>query len=687
MNSENGCKWFFAPEGPVDNGPTNPSKGTFSSSPDIDVVRESIQNSLDAQNDVGKPVFVKFSFSKLYSSQFPAFFGLREHIRASLEAYKDNDRAKEKFPTMLQYLSSSGDSGPFAESIDVLTIGDYNTKGMPYDKEAKSSPFVAFMHAIGVSTSKGENAGGSNGLGKETLYNRSAIKALLISTRTISGQVVFQGATKLATHKDPDNPANDRASAFGFYGKDVKAPITVADDIPECFRRQEPGTDIHVVGLHQFNEDATKDSIVKAVLNHFWLAVHRGKLVVEVDGITIDADSLPSLLASNFSDTFDKASIKNYEKWNPRPYYNTVVNAEAKKEKTAFVEKNCAVLGHVRMFLDWSADNLPKKVVFMRQPRMVIYKAGKPSYPNFAAVFVCDHDLGNRALRCVEPPAHNEWDIKYFEGNDSDKARYRKGIREVNDFVVETLDKYFRSESSSNEIIIPGLAELLPDLEQSDEGVPGSVGSGASDGLKPSGKIAHKETAAPVSFIDSPDNSNGRSSTAKSSCGMATSLIEDTGVTTDENAGGSPVVEVGHESMSGNSGGGGGGGGGGEEPQDTPPKTTTDKPNAKTLIHIHILYTPICHFKDGVLLHRLVLKPDPREDIARYKCVNIYVKTGNDNNTQDATAIKSVVNLPAGATLNGNEITGLDVTGNLKLDIQFADTIKHSVKVVAYARN
>ena len=119
----------------------------------------------------------------------------------------------------------------------------------------------------------------------------------------------------------------------------------------------------------------------------------------------------------------------------------------------------------------------------MRQPRMVIYKGGKPSYPNFAAVFVCDHDIGNRALRYVEPPAHNEWDIKYFEGADADKARYRKCISEVNNFVVSMLDKHFRGESTHNEIIIPGLAELLPDIEKSDDGVPGTVGSGSSDGL------------------------------------------------------------------------------------------------------------------------------------------------------------------------------------------------------------
>ena len=223
--SENGCKWYFGPEGPVKNGPTNPSKGTFSSSPDIDMVREALQNSLDAKiepNDE-KPVIVKFSFTRMHSSEFPAFFALRDHIKASLDAYPDNDRAKEKFPTMISYLSNK--SGGYAEYVDLLTIGDYNTKGMPYEKGKDSLPFYAFLHSIGLSVDKPEESGGSNGVGKETLYNRSAIKAQLISTRTTDGQVVFQGATKLATHKDPHDPNNPRASAFGFYGQDKDEPI------------------------------------------------------------------------------------------------------------------------------------------------------------------------------------------------------------------------------------------------------------------------------------------------------------------------------------------------------------------------------------------------------------------------------------------------------------------------------
>ena len=683
MNAEKECKWYFGLEGPMENGPTNPTKGTFSSSPDIDIVREALQNSLDAQYDEEKPVTVKFSFSKMRSSDFPSFFHIRDHIKATLKAYENNDRAREKFPTMIDYLSESQGSDRFAEYIDVLTVGDYNTKGMPYEKGKSTSPFYAFLHSIGVSVFKESGAGGSNGLGKETIYERSAIKTLLISTRTVSGSVAFQGAARLATHLDPQD-GKTRVSKYGFYGKVEDEAITIEDEIPDCFKRGEPGTDIHIAGLLPFNKDGIRKSLIEAVLNHFWLAVYRRKLIVEVDGVVIDKDSLPDLLVEHFPEVNDKHWTKNYEKWNPRPYFNAVVNAEAKKEKTAFEQKDSHLLGHMRMYLDWSCDQLPKKVVFMRQPRMVIFKSSKTSYPNFAAVFVCDHEIGNKALRCTEPPAHNDWDIKQFEGSDEDREKYKKCIKEVNDYVRDVLDKYFRSESSHNEIIIPGLAELLPDLEKSDDGVPGTVGSGSSDGLQPSGKIAAKETAAPVSFIEDAAAKESKGNQPSTSKGMANSLIEDTGLKPDEGAGVPRVVEIAHPPQPEPGGSGGGGGGGGEQ-KDPPPQKMADKPGAKTLAQVRILFTPISYFKDGVLLHRLVLKPSPKEDIKLYKNIRIFIKTGTDNNTQDTADITNVINLPAGAELCGSEIRGLDVSFPIKLDIQFADRIKHSIKVVAYA--
>lgn len=250
---------------------------------------------------------------------------------------------------------------------------------------------------------------------------------------------------------------------------------------------------------------------------------------------------------------------------------------------------------------------------------------------------------------------------------------------------MHPLDKYFRSESSHNEIIIPGLAELLPDLEKSDEGIPGTVGSGSSDGLQPSGKISPKETAAPVSFIDEDAGKESKGVLPNPSKGMASSLVENVGLKPDEGADTPRVVEFEHAQPAPEPGGGGGGGGGGGDPKDPPPQKLTEKTGAKTLVQVRILFTPISYLKDGVLLHRIVLKPSPKEDVGLYKNIRIFIKTGTDNNTQDTADIKQVVNLPVGAELHGNEVRGLDVSSTVKLDVQFADKIKHSVKVVAYA--
>ena len=243
------------------------------------------------------------------------------------------------------------------------------------------------------------------------------------------------------------------------------------------------------------------------------------------------------------------------------------------------------------------------------------------------------------------PPAHNDWDIKQFEGSEADRETYKKCIKEVNDYVRDVLDKYFRSESSHNEIIIPGLAELLPDLEKSDEGVPGTIGSGSSDGLQPSGKIAAKETAAPVSFIDEDAGKESKGMLPNPSKGMASSLVEDMGLKQDEGADSPRVIEFEHPQPEPEPGGGGGGGGGGGEPKETPPQKMTEKPGAKTLVQVRILFTPISYFKDGVLLHRLVLKPSPKEDAGLYKNIRIFIKTGTDNNTQDTADIKKIANV------------------------------------------
>lgn len=674
---EKGCKWYFGPEGGTDNGPTNPSKGTFRFNEDISIVREAIQNSLDVPADPNIPVEIRFSFSKLKSCDFPNFFGIREHIKASLEYYKDTDRAQEKFPDMIAYLSKGGDgdSVDYADSIDVMTIGDYNTKGMTYEKGNRLCSFHAFFHSIGVSVCKDGNSGGSNGLGKETLYNRSKIKTLLLCSRSEKGKVVFQGASKLTTHFALDDSGR-RVTAFGYYGLNDDEPVTEEDSIPDCFRRIEVGTDVHVVGVDLTNRDGVRKAIVEAVLNHFWLAVHRKKLVVDVDGVKITTETLGGLIDRYFTGN-SEGQISNYERWNPRPYYHAVLNADASKEKAVRKDAILPEIGSVRFYLDWSSDDLPKRISYMRVPRMVIYKKAKKNLPSFVAIFVCDNDEGNRILRCVEPPAHDEWAVKNYEG--SDIQGHRKAIAAVDDFVANTLEEYLKPKTTSNEIIIPGIAEMLPDTDEETEGGErGSVGSGTAEGLQPSGRLANRETAAPTSYIDD-DGDQRPVVPAAEQRGSATTRVENEAPSQD----GEPSEITGGEKNE--SEGGSGGGGGQENTANNEHSGTVPRSDATTLVRVPVLYRSVTFSRDSVLWHRIIVRPDPHEKIDRYRHSTLYIKTSGDNGSADDTDVREVSGLLATAIISGNRISDVDVRQSVKFDIRFADSIMHSVKVVAYA--
>lgn len=388
MTSELGCDWLFGPEGGRNYGPTPPAKGMFPATEEINGIREAIQNSLDvASGDA--PVEVRFTFSKIRSSEFPNLFKVREHIWRSLANWNKTQRAWEIYPHMLTLLSKdtwNGDNlsylrdraieptdslGEYVDEIDVLTIGDYNTIGMSYVQGDDASPFNAFLKSSGASVEKPDNAGGSNGFGKETLYSMSGIKTLILSSRTVNGNVVFQGATELATHL---NEVGQKVSCVGYYGgTETGEPITEECKIPVRFQRAVPGTDVHLIGVKIPNKDEFKDKLIHATLNHFWLAIHSGKLNVYVEDVEISAATLNHLMYRVFKDKKDGA-VNKPENWNPVAYYEAVCSAEQEKRKTAVIKETLDIVGDVILYLNWASDDLPKRVVYMRQPKMVICK-------------------------------------------------------------------------------------------------------------------------------------------------------------------------------------------------------------------------------------------------------------------------------------------------------------------------
>lgn len=596
-----------------------------------------------------------------------------------MDYYPANIRAKDKFSQMIRVLTKSrGDD--YADGVDILTIGDSNTTGMAYKPGDTGCAFYAFAQSIGVSASKEAGSGGSNGLGKNTLSAYSSIRTVLISSKTQDGAVVFQGRTDLATHFDPKD-SNKKVSKFGKYGIDENEPITVEADIPEQFRRSETGTDIHVVGVDVSNPDALRSELVRAVLNHFWLSIHDDLLRVDVLGCQITAGNLGQRMGEYFAaGDYAEGQVANLAKWTPVPYWRALENAGKKLPNTAIEEAELETVGKVILYLDWSAGNYPKRVVFMRNPRMSIFKKGKPSYPSFAAVFVCLEEEGNDLLKDTEPPDHGSWEAANYEGVDMQPRK--KAIKEVLEFVDRALDKHLRPEASKNQIIIPGLAELLPDTkERTGEGEARTVGSGASDGLQPSGELADRETAAPTTFIEQESGSVVPPATRPKE-GTAVGLVEDLMPT--ESGGISTLIFKNPKTNGDNPSPSPG-----SQPSGTPVEEELGKGGNKPInIRVKTVFRVGAHRRDGKLWHRIVVRPAPQENLSHCSNVTLTLTTGSDNGEQDATGILQVDGIPAGAfSSEHQQIQGIDIREGCKIDVLFADQIMHSVKVVVHAHS
>ena len=453
--AELNCCWHFAKSlGGQDQGPNDAMGENFKKAPFDSLVRESIQNSIDAQADPDVPVIVTFSFKKTTSRNYPELFDIRRHIRGCLDMYND-DNARKKFQPMLDYLAAAEDV-----KMDYLEVSDERTTGMSYTKGDTKSPFYSFVQSAGNSSKTSSSAGGSFGFGKAAYFNISKIRTVLISTMTEDGNHYFQGVASLCTHMI-DGEKREPVGYYGNYNYPEpvdEVPIQNPDAIPTRFKRVAKGTSMFIMGLGLSDED-TKEAIREinaSVVRHFWLAIVRKKLIVRVtkgnSEFEINSDNLVDLAEKIYPDYDD---MRRGHK-NPRPYIDAVVNAESDDKHLKF-EEEIPYLGKCAYYLIKS-KNGNDYILNMRSTLMLItHNLNRTDY-GFYSVFVCTDNKGNEILRMSENPAHTEWDAGNAPAQD--KSTVREALRAKDEFIQECIRSVF--VSSDVEVLdFGGLDEYL----------------------------------------------------------------------------------------------------------------------------------------------------------------------------------------------------------------------------------
>lgn len=461
-------------------GPVDPSEEYFTGEPTESLVRETIQNSLDAKSS-DTPVRVVFELRTISTADVPDVETLRSVVSAAIPEYAKHQGA------MLLTKASEDLEAPF---VDVLRIGDYGTTGLEGSETLadSSSPLSALTRGSGVSSNEGDR-GGSFGIGSKAGLAASSLRTVFFNSRTSETEPdVFAGYSRHASFTDPAD--GERRVASGYY-RDRR----VTDDFNylrgwtpfQPFEpRSEPGTDLYVMGYKDAANDPRLHDVRVAAARHFLVAIQWGRLVVQ--GVT---DEGTWTLDSHNLEDF----LKSSEDLRASIYPFLVALKDPEPYRTEHPE-----LGELVLFVN-EDDTLDRSLWTwaMRGRLMYVtsYKHTGISVP-YAAIFVATSEIGNAKLRALEPPQHSAWEPKRAPGGN-------RVVDAVKAFIREGLRAKIKVQAGKR-TTIRGLAKYLPsdsDLQrgrgeghQPQAGNPSDVESGAlvgADGPETSVDIRPRE--------------------------------------------------------------------------------------------------------------------------------------------------------------------------------------------------
>lgn len=230
------------------------------------LIREAIQNSLDAGISQEKPVKIRFFLGTIEKKDYQRFFdNFSPHFKASFPE-------KNLLP---------------AKDLPFLVLEDFNTRGLDGEYEPDrngESNFLDFWWGEGISH-KGGKRGGRWGLGKAVFHSASKLNSFFgYTVRKSDGEKLLLGKASLKPHRINDI----RYKYHGHFVSDENfRPIKDENTIKEfcnCFglSRQDDSPGLSLV-VPAYQEGYSKDNLLKAIITEYFFPIIKKKLVCVVE--------------------------------------------------------------------------------------------------------------------------------------------------------------------------------------------------------------------------------------------------------------------------------------------------------------------------------------------------------------------------------------------------------------------
>ncbi len=421
--------WNFNPLGPWSVA-SNPKHDEFFVDENRDVaqslVREVSQNSGDAARKNVDAVRLKFRFGAVDRDHFHNRYipGLRAH----LEACDATAGATLDAP------------GP----VPFLAIEDFGTTGLlgAYDSdEDDDSGFIRFWKRYGDSGKAGAS-GGRHGVGKSTIAAGSQLRFVFgVTRRSSDDKTLLYGQAALKFHRLPDHEG--QFDAYGLY-----SPADLSE-WPRPFEGEETEQFVADFGLTRGTEPGlsvivpypsktlTPEKLAAAAIEHCFHQILSGRLVVEIDELVLDRESIADAAAQSqphLAAALDLSRIVTSDA-PPAPLkpksplikdglsaedfedvaLSAIRKAWAENEIVA-VELPIAVrpigeadqVGTVRLYLRRAASADQARETYVRG-RVSVPESPKIIGRTAVALLVADEGAASRILGDSEGPAHSRW--------------------------------------------------------------------------------------------------------------------------------------------------------------------------------------------------------------------------------------------------------------------------------------
>ncbi len=514
-----------------------PMQASFFSNASIDddthaLVREAIQNALDAKVDADSADAVKVRFvlgnhlgdsgvmDRYISDDAWKHFGAGDYESARRPVKEDNCR--------------------------YLVFEDFMTTGLLGDEQASEAEpknhFYSFMRAEGLS-GKEEGDRGRHGIGKYVFPYISGIRMFIAATvRSDDGRCLIAGQSILKSHVVDDKQYTPDAwwGRFEDEEEDDYFQLPVEDtgllsQLAQDFRlkRTESASGLSIV-MPYVDGGVTPEKISEHVIAEYFLPILKGQLVAEVveDDVSrvIDAEALCNGLGNilpadkaaklaPFVDvairTLDPALFKLIEldlsgdpglpRWG-KDYLNKELAEIINKEllisgglvcirSPLFVQLNSteeAIRSYMDLYIQKDPKEGVRKPLFVREG-ITIPEDRVPTLRGYTCIAVIEKGALATLLGDSENPAHTEWE----KNSHKFKGKYRWGPTTI-DFVRLSFNKLIKLLSQADDEEDRNvLADIFYiDLPDNEEGVP--------EARWKRRKTKQDETGDPAPIIDIP---------------------------------------------------------------------------------------------------------------------------------------------------------------------------------------